>query len=105
MSEKKKRWRPSLTAYRALERENEELRLKSAGGYDRALEAERDDLRERIGELEKEYYDLTREKEAVEAELCRMTAKANELDADYGHLRQELKRLRDRGLWERILNR
>lgn len=79
MEEKKKRWRPSLTAYRALENAVNELRvenesLKSSNGY---MENELDRLRNKI--------------ECVEKENDR--------------LRSEMFQMEKRGFWSRVFNR
>ena len=79
MEEKKKRWRPSLTAYRALQSENNDLQvenraLKSSNGY-------------------------------VEKELNRLRCRIIDLEKDNEVLNFEISQLRKRDLWERIWNR
>ena len=79
MEEKKKRRRPSLTAYRALEKAVNELRvenesLKSSNGY---MENELDRLRNKIECIEKEN----------------------------DRLRSEMFQMEKRGFWSRVFNR
>lgn len=79
MEEKKKRWRPSLTAYRELENEVESLYTKNST------------IEKSNGFMEKE---LTRVREAN-----KVLAKINE------QLCNELQYIKSRGFWARVFNR
>lgn len=117
MGENKKRWRPSLTAYRALEDEVSELKeqLKLQLKADEYLSKEKKDLEVRFeaakGEIEllkkgckdgsglvecmKRFEDASREASDTISMLVR------ECDA----WREQYHELKNRGLWARILNR
>ena len=79
MEEKKKRWRPSLTAYRALEKE--------------------------VAELKTQVETLEKSNGFMEMELQRMQTKADGACQDYNRVRREILWLRGRNLWQRIVNR
>ena len=98
MAEKKKRWRPSLTAYRALENEvselKEQLALATKGSAFKELKA----LREKYDTLEKsnKYLEDIRDALVVENESL---VKENEM------LKFENTRLKKRGFWARVFNK
>lgn len=79
MGEKKKRWRPSLTAYRSLEKE--------------------------VAELKTQVETLEKSNGFMEMELQRMQTKADGACQDYHRARREVLWLRSRNLWQRIVNR
>lgn len=128
MAESKKRFRPTLGAYRALERENEELRMKANvdGCYDKNLEAERDAWKKKFEEqldgssllvqdcdgwrdkyrekcddverLEGVIRDLQAKEKGYVAEIERMDKKVSKLN-------EENERLLNRGFLARLFNR
>lgn len=79
MEEKKKRFRPTLTAYRALE--NEVSRLNE----DKKL--------------------LEKSNKYMEDETIRLRQVVNEQDAEILKLQTELNNLSTRGFWARLLNK
>lgn len=79
MEERKKRWRPSLTAYRALEDEvsslkEEKMLLEKSNGY-------------------------------MEKELSRLRAGYESLEREVGDLEREVCYLRNRSFWDRVFNK
>ena len=100
MEEKKKRFRPSLTAYRALENEVSELREQLS-------------LSEQSRRKLSEDYKCLRDELQCQRELTaecirardRWKRSCEELVASKRELSEEIGRLRSRSLWQRILNR
>lgn len=84
--EKKKRWRPSLTAYRALENEVSELR-------------------ECIEPLKSENSVLKRSNDMLEKEIYRLRANVSKYEKESEELKDKLCLLKGRGLLSRLLNR
>lgn len=78
-TEKKKRWRPSLTAYRALQRENEGLKEKL-------------DMAERSNKY-------------MEDERKRRNAIKDNSKRIIDELKRELEYIKNRGFWARVFNR
>jgi len=79
MEERKKRWRPSLTAYRALEDEvsslkEEKMLLEKSNGY-------------------------------MEKELSRLRAGYESMEREVGDLEREVCYLRNRSFWDRVFNK
>ena len=79
MEEKKKRFRPSLTAYRALE--NEVSQLNEANKL------------------------LEKSNKYMEEEAIRLRKENEDLEKDVLDLKKELKNLRNRSFFERLLNK
>ena len=79
MEERKKRWRPSLTAYRALEGEVSALSEKN-----------------RLLEKSNGY---------MEKELSRLRAGYESLEREVGDLEREVCYLRNRSFWDRVFNK
>ncbi len=108
MAEKKNRFRPTLTAYRALENENSELKeelakYKQANGkmdthISEAMRIEFDSLRCKNDILEKS-------NALMEAELKRVRLINDSLLKSVAELGTELALLKARGFWDRLLNR
>ena len=99
MAEKKKRWRPSLTAYRALENEVSELKEQLAHATNgSSASKELKALREKYDTLEKsnKYLEDSRDALIVENESL---VKENEI------LKFENTRLKERGFWARVFNK
>ena len=86
MEEKKKRWRPSLTAYRALERQVTEMKEEKAR------------LNDKISVLEKSNKLLDEETERLRDVLMEAHETIDAMD-------KEIFALCHRSLWERILNK
>lgn len=95
MEEKKKRWRPSLTAYRELENIVSELRLKLTRYVPKE---DRDCLMDKISVLEKS-------NSLMEEELNRLRGILNEAHDTIDAMDKEIFALCHRNLWERILNK
>jgi len=79
MEERKKRWRPSLTAYRALEDEvsslkEEKMLLEKSNGY-------------------------------MEKDLSRLRAGYESMEREVGDLEREVCYLRNRSFWDRVFNK
>lgn len=95
MEEKKKRWRPSLTAYRELENIVSELRLKLTR-YVPKEDCNR--LMDKISVLEKS-------NSLMEEELNRLRGILNEAHDTIDAMDKEIFALCHRGLWARIFNK
>ena len=106
MEEKKKRWRPSLTAYRALENEVSELkekvrRLMGRKSSDDCVKV----LRDHIEALENENSTLKRSNELMEKGRNVLNSDVATLKKENEALRDELRLLKGRGFWSRLLNK
>ena len=100
MEEKKKRWRPSLTAYRSLEGELSEMReqcmiLRQA---DSCRSDEMRILRSRLAASE-------RSNTLLADEIERLRNDSRELTDENASLRAEVSRLKSRSLWKRIMDK
>lgn len=89
--EKKKRWRPSLGEYRALERTISELRDGSATA------AEYNDLLAKNNTLDKHNSQMAKELDKLRLEI-------KEQDKEIADLNREITYLRNRGFWGRVFN-
>lgn len=95
MEEKKKRWRPSLTAYRALENLVSELKEENA----RLISKEDSDrLKDKISVLEKS-------NKLLEEECDNLRGKLEEAGSTIDAMDKEIYALCHRNLWQRILNK
>lgn len=108
MAETKKRFRPTLTAYRALESENSELKEKLAK-YEQVqgkmkvhiegiVRAENDKLKAENSVLEKS-------NELMEQELTHLRKVNASLRRECKELGSELLAVRSRGFWARVFNK
>jgi chromosome segregation ATPase len=100
MSEKKKRFRPTVTAYRELERLVTELRSR--------LESSRqycDELKEKVSSLESRNRVLEQSNGLVSGEIDRLRNVNNAVGNRCSALRKEIYELKNRSLWDRIFNR
>ena len=86
MEEKKKRWRPSLTAYRALENEVSELK-------------------EGMTAIKSENVSLKRSNDMLEKEIYRLRENVSKYEKESEELKDKLCLLKGRGLLARLLNR
>ena len=100
MEEKKKRFRPSLTAYRALENEVSELREQLSLS---------EQSRRKLSEDYKRLRDELQSQRELTAECIRARDRwkrsCEELVVSKRELSEEIGRLHSRSLWQRILNR
>ena len=95
MEEKKKRWRPSLTAYRALENLVSELKEENA----RLISKEESDrLKDKISVLEKS-------NKLLEEECDNLRGKLEEAGSTIDAMDKEIFALCHRSLWARIFNK
>ena len=85
MAEKKKRFRPTLTAYRALENEVSTLKEENA-------------------KLLSKNHVLEQSNELMEAELKRLRNALDEIIKSYALLGAEMAMLKARGFWARVFN-
>lgn len=93
MEEKKKRWRPSLTAYRELQRQVDEALV--------SLSKARKDVLSCKTELDA----LRRSNSLMEKELSLQQQMNDDLNKQNWKLRDELFDLKNRGFWARVFNR
>lgn len=98
MAEKKKRWRPSLTAYRALENEVSELKEQLALCKHGELSEEVKELRHRNETLDSSNKYLETSRDGLLEENKNLLKKNEELSF-------ENKRLKERGFWARVFNK
>lgn len=99
MSEKKKRFRPTVTAYRELERLVTELRSR--------LESSRqycDELKEKVSSLESRNRVLEQSNGLVSGEIERLRNVNNAVGNRCSALRKEIFELKNRSLWDRIID-
>lgn len=85
MAETKKRFRPSLTAYRALENEVSELK-------------------EELAKLEIKYKTLLKSNELLEQERDRNHLTISNMSKQNKLLYNELQAIKSRGFWKRLFN-
>ena len=86
MAETKKRFRPSLTAYRALENEVSELK-------------------EELAKLGIKYKTLLKSNELLEQERDRNHQTLSDMSKQNKQLSNELQAIKSRGFWKRLFNR
>lgn len=100
MEEKKKRWRPSLTAYREMQRQVEEALV--------LLKDARKELvsgKAFVDKMKAENEALMRSNSMMEKELSLQREMNDELNRLNEKLRDELFDLKNRGFWARVLNK
>jgi len=95
MEEKKKRWRPSLTAYRELENLVSELKEENARLISKD---ESDRLKDKISVLEKS-------NKLLEEECDNLRGKLEEAGSTIDAMDKEIFALCHRSLWARIFNK
>ena len=106
MAEQKKRWRPSLTAYRELEKQlayaNEQcLNLRNT----RISADESEKLKERIKELESENTTLAKSNDWADKELKNIRSHNKRIENENKTLKEDMEVLKSRGFWARVFNR
>ena len=89
MEEKKKRWRPSLTEYRKLESEISTLKAELS----------------RYEGMRAQYEKAINENSTLEKEKESLREQARGATVDYNKARREVLWLRERNLWQRIVNK
>lgn len=101
MAEAKKRFRPTLTAYRALESENSELKEEIA-----RLRQYREDLvpLDKHNDLMAKSHALEQSNTLMEQELDRVRKANLELGTLSSQLSNELREIKSRGFWKRVFN-
>ena len=114
MAEVKKRWRPSLTAYRTLESELFEYKKR----FDDLAEKERFEAKA-YSNLERAYNELLETCNAQRSHIHALEHSNTSLERglkderklrngaveDYNKARQEVLQMRNRNLWQRIINK
>lgn len=107
MAEKKKRWRPSLTAYRELEAKVNELSEKERKCYEDYIMLEK-----RYQEKEKQVKSLQSKVATLEASNMHMEdgiiaerEQRKEAEKQLDKARNEYKALKDRTFWKRVFNK
>lgn len=112
--EKKKRFRPTVTAYRALEKENSELKEKlvryklmqdhvSRPKYEAVLII-KESLSTELDQLKVKYNTLLKSNKLLEEELDRVREANKELSKMNKQFCYELQVIKSRGFWARVFN-
>ena len=109
MEEKKNRFRPSLTAYRALENENsllkeENAKLKSVSEIPEIVRITNEQLTTENKSLREKKETLERSNKLMEDELARLREANYELSKMNKQLSRECQYLQSRGFWKRLFN-
>ena len=115
MAETKKRFRPSLTAYRALENEVSELKEELAkykqthnqmSVHDNEfVRIEKESLQTELGQLKIKYKTLLKSNELLEQERDRNHETISDLEKRNKQLSNKLQAIKSRGFWKRLFNR
>lgn len=115
MAETKKRFRPSLTAYRALENEVSELKEELAKykqthnqmsvHVDEVVRIEKESLQTELDQLKIKYKTLLKSNELLEQERDRNHEAISDLEKRNKQLSNELQAIKSRGFWKRLFNR
>lgn len=114
MAETKKRFRPSLTAYRALENEVSELKEELAKykqthnqmsvHVDEVVRIEKESLQTELDQLKIKYKTLLKSNELLEQERDRNHEAISDLEKRNKQLSNELQAIKSRGFWKRLFN-
>ncbi len=115
MAETKKRFRPSLTAYRALENEVSELKEELAKykqthnqmsvHVNEVVRIEKESLQTELDQLKIKYKTLLKSNELLEQERDRNQKAIPDLEKRNKQLRNELQAIKSRGFWKRLFIR
>lgn len=115
MAETKKRFRPSLTAYRALENEVSELKEELAKykqthnqmsvHVNEVVRIEKESLQTELDQLKIKYKTLLKSNELLEQERDRNHRAISDMSKQYRQLSNELQAIKSRGFWKRLFNR
>ncbi len=115
MAETKKRFRPTLTAYRALENEVSELKEelakykqthnKMSVHVNEVVRIENKSLQTELEQLKIKYKTLLKSNTLMEQELDRVRKANLELSTLSARLSNELREIKSRGFWKRLFNR
>lgn len=106
MEEKKKRWRPSLTAYREMEETVHRQCVELDAWRDKYRELEKSKVRTVKGSVSQLEYDALLEK--YNKELLYhdvLSREMSDLQETVACLKAEVERLESRGFWARVFNR
>lgn len=114
MAETKKRFRPSLTAYRALENEVSELKEELAKykqthnqmsvHVNEVVRIEKESLQTELDHLQIKYKTLLKSNNLLEQERDRNHEAISDLEKRNKQLSNELKTIKSRGFWKRLFN-
>ena len=115
MSETKKRFRPSLTAYRALESENSELKEELAKykqthnqmtvHINEVERIQNEQLHTELDKLKTKYRTLMESNKLLEQERDRNHQTLSDISKLNKQLSNELQAIKSRGFWKRLFNR
>jgi len=115
MAETKKRFRPSLTAYRALENEVSTLKEELAKykqthnqmsvHVNEVVRIEKESLQTELDQLKIKYKTLLKSNELLVQERDRNHEAISDLEKRNKQLSNELKTIKSRGFWKRLFNR
>ena len=115
MAETKKRFRPTLTAYRALENEVSELKEELAKykqthnqmsvHVNEVVRIENESLQTKLEQLKIKYKTLLKSNELLEQERDRNHQTLSDMSKLNKQLSNELQAIKSRGFWKRLFNR
>ena len=115
MAETKKRFRPSLTAYRTLENEVSELKEELAKykqihnhmsvHVNEAVRIENESLQTELDQLQIKYKTLLKSNDLLEKERDRNHQTLSDMSKLNKQLSNELQAIKSRGFWKRLFNR
>lgn len=115
MAETKKRFRPTLTAYRALESENSELKEelakykqthnKMSVHVNEVVRIENKSLQTELEHLKIKYKTLLKSNKLLEQERDRNHQTLSDMSKLNKQLSNELQAIKSRGFWKRLFNR
>ena len=115
MAETKKRFRPSLTAYRALENEVSELKEEltkykqthnqMSVHVNEVVRIENESLQTELDQLKIKYKTLLKSNKLLEQERDRNHEAISDLEKRNKQLSNELQAIKSRGFWKRLFNR
>ena len=105
MEEKKKRWRPSLTAYRELEKKVADLESENAELKKQVRERQCSKKANEIAFLKEKIVSLEKNADYMDKELKRLRIANKTLADELTESQGEVTYLLNRTLWERIMNK
>lgn len=100
MEEKKKRWRPTVTAYRALEKELKAVK----DAYKEQLAAD-EHLSEKVKGYKAKLITLEQSNKLMEEEMARLRQYSDEYFERYISISKKYKSVMRRGFWARVFNK
>ena len=106
MEEKKKRWRPSLTEYRKLEKDRDSWQEKYLDLKENTLpEYDRIASENRVKDLQGKIAQLEQSNALMEDELNRVRNANRQLSKFNDDYKLQITALKNRSLWKRIINK